>query len=272
MWQIYMLIGLTTLFFITTVTFASLYGVYGFSKSSCFVNGSEINEIGNKYIPREKKLLVRSNEELLKLYTNALKCFTVTRDKHHPVNTQPLITIMTRTFNRPNQLKRNFETVSRQVEQNFEQIILRDTVGGGMKTAEAALSAFKNEHRGSYIFHLDDDDFLSSYTFTHQMQNLIVHHKNPAIIIFKLFYTPYNKNRYYPTVWKQFPKIGEICTNNVLVRKDIYDKAIDVICSDYGGDYDYIHNAMVLARDETIVWTDECFALVQHTRDDKKFV
>jgi hypothetical protein len=87
---------------------------------------------------------------------------------------------------------------------------------------------------------------------------------NPAMIIFKVaLFRDGVFVRTMPKAWLSMPVHGSICTNNVLVRKDIYDQAIRVIGQHHGGDFEFIREAILLSRKETIYWQDSCYSLVQ---------
>ena len=218
--------------------------------------------VHNAWIQRNLPLPVVREDVADGLRNRALRAFVL--ERHSYSTCEPLISIVTRTWNRPDALKLNVRACQTQVSRNFEHCILRDTRGKGMSVAEAALDAFSGEYHGRYVVHMDDDDRLISEAFTLDMGTIIDAQKNPAMIIFKIaIFNGEEFARTMPKSWLQMPVHGGICTNNVLVRKDIYDRAIKVIGRSHGGDFDFIQRAILLAKDETIYWQDACYACVQ---------
>jgi hypothetical protein len=183
---------------------------------------------------------------------------------------KPLISIVTRTYKRPNQFLKNLQSCESQIAKNFEHVILRDTVGSGMLSAETALYAFQDQYLGEYVVHMDSDDCFISDAFTLKAQEIICQFR-PSIIVFKVWYTCFGANNYMPTVWRTTPQLGQICTCNVLVRKDVYSQFIANICQPQNGDFAYISSAMN-AHASGIYWDDNCYALVQKTENDEEFV
>ena len=216
----------------------------------------------NPWIPLDVVLPLVREDFAKGLRERALSAFVMERNLYCEQET-PLISIVTRSWNRPKELLLNIESCKSQVARNFEHCILRDTRGKGMTIAETALGAFSNDYRGLYISHLDDDDRLLSEAFTLDMEGIIKTH-SPAIVIFKIaLFRNATFERTMPKSWLQMPVHGSICTNNVLVRKDIYDRAIHVVGQHHGGDFEFIRKAIILAREEVIYWQDSCYGLVQ---------
>jgi hypothetical protein len=214
-----------------------------------------------------RTLLIPDTTALEEMSKIARNNFTMYRIRYHPLSEKPLITIVTRTFNRPNQIVKNIQAYSDQIAQNFEHVILQDTVGSGMKVAETSLYTFHKEFLGQYVLHLDDDDFLNSTDFTSRMQAIVEEHEQPAAIVFKVWYTCLGQRRYLPAAWKKFPQLGHITTSNVLVQRDVYSQAIPMICKQHDGDYEFIYNVMILSQSR-IFWENRCYITIKQTEDD----
>lgn len=179
----------------------------------------------------------------------------------------PFVTIVTRTFQRPQALQRNLASVRSLDDPSWEHVVLEDTKGGGMRIAEAAVFAFRDEYRGQYVAHCDDDDFISNHHMIRVVREAIsTWVVPPKIIVFKIWHEPNQK--FMPLTWKDFPSEGMICTNNVLVRRDIYIKPenLGVIAQHHAGDYAFIHNALLDCEPSQVCWIDQCFMTVTKNR------
>ncbi len=219
----------------------------------------------HKTTPKYKFMGPKNLKELSEI---AKKNFTFSiidyaKQKH---NAKPLITVVTRTTQRQISarkmtLKRNVALASQLTRKNYEHVILNDTKGEGMLIAETALYAFRDKFRGDYICHLDDDDYFNNFNFTYEMERIIKYLK-PKIIIFKIYHQ--DSQRAIPDIWKKFPPEGEICTNNVLIRRDVYlkEENISAIAHSHAGDYLFIYNCLRECKHNEIVWIDEVFMKV----------
>jgi len=178
------------------------------------------------------------------------------------LNKSPLVSIVTRTYNRPLEIQKNIASCNQMIHPDFEHVILHDQVGAGMQVAEAALYAFRNEFLGEYICHLDDDDLLSNHYFIDLIRD-ITSRKKYKVIIFKVWYDRWKK--LFPTVWHQFPHEGQIATCNVLIRRDIYiDKEnAGCVAQVHAGDYTFIHNVLLSCDVSDICWLDEVIFTVR---------
>jgi len=235
-----------------------------------YTTSSECTTILNKYLLRQKmipptqasmgtnkKPLTLAKflppENLAELEATALRNFTFSRYHYGPADKKPFLTIVTRTCpGREAFLQRNIDLCGQMIDKDFEHVILSDQKTSGMLIAETALYAFRNEFRGDYFCHLDDDDYLCNFSFVSVMKKLA----GTGIMISKAWSV--DQNRELPSVWEQFPVEGQICTSNVLVRKDIYLSNIQAIAKSWAGDYTFMHNALLDAK-ESIVWVDNVF-------------
>ena len=194
-------------------------------------------------------------ENLSQLEVTVSSNFTVSRYHYGPPDKKPFLTIVTRTCaGREALLQRNIEKCAQMIDQDFEHVILTDHKMSGMLIAETALYVFRNEYQGEYICHLDDDDYCCNSAFVTVMKRLAK--AGFGVIISKAWSV--DQNRELPCVWEKFPLEGEICTSNVLVKKDIYLANISAIAQSWAGDYAFIHNVLIDAKDRT-TWVDQLF-------------
>ncbi len=241
--------------FVAVIVFVSLISL---SVTNAPVDQTTTEE--NPWIHAHARQPLTRGDTALALEKRALSAFNLERISYA---TSPLISVVTRTWKRPALLALNIESSQRQIVKNHEHCVLRDSKGKGMSIAEAALSAFASEYRGRYIMHLDDDDRFVSDCFTGDMERLIEENQQPAMIIFRvsiLHDSVFIKSM--PSVWLKMPMHGTICTNNVLVRRDVYQHAIDVIAQHHGGDYEFILKAILFSKNQRIVWHNATYCCV----------
>jgi hypothetical protein len=174
---------------------------------------------------------------------------------------KPLISIVTRSYNRPHLLNRSLEMVQLLLGRAFEHIVLQDQKGMGMRVAETALYAFRERFLGQYICHLDDDDFFINFAFVEDMRSHMA--QRPGMIIYQCIHETYGL---LPSVWKVFPSEGQIATCNVLFRRDVYQnpQVTGVLSQKHAGDYACIHNALIYCKqnDLEVFWVPKPYIFI----------
>lgn len=225
-----------------------------------------VSPVGSKLSGREK---FAEHVNLGLLSKQARENFVVSRYCRFP-GTKPKITIVTRTFKRPLQLERNIRSVQQMFDVNYEHVILHDQVGSGLEVSEAALFAFREEFRGDYICHLDDDNYLSNFAFVTEMLNVLRLTGNVKAVVYKVWDELSQVTK--PLVWKSFPREGEITTSNVLVRRDVYmDRSnLGAIVQAENGDYKFLHNVFTSAGAHEVAWVDHVYFCVCVVQPDEK--
>lgn len=204
------------------------------------------------------EILFAPPANLEKLATKAraqFRCSRIDYAGDHLGRSPPLLTIVTRSWNRPDRLERCIDTVSHMIHKDFEHVILQDTQGGGMLLAETALYAFRDQFRGAFICHLDDDDRLSNLSLVDDLARVVQSNPNVKAIVYKVWHA--DQNRVLPLHWHRFPVEGEITTSNLAVHRDTYLEHIRAVARKHAGDYTFLHNVLVgVAHPEEIVWLD----------------
>lgn len=180
------------------------------------------------------------------------------------LNKKPTITIVTRTYNRPDFLGKCLYFMKNMSNKDFEFIVLEDQHGMGMQIAETALHSFLEFYEGEYICHCDDDDFIGNVYFVENMVR-IIHDNHPDIIFHKSWKE--EENIILPKRWRKFPVEGEIDTVNWLLKKSIYtlDENIKAISQNHAGDYLFLYNCLMDCNKKKIMWYDN----LQVTISDK---
>lgn len=179
---------------------------------------------------------------------------------------KPFLSIVTRTCDgRDKELQRCVDSVRNVIGNDFEHVILSDQVKAGMLIAETALCAFASEFRGDYICHLDDDDYLCQGYMVEELKSLVASFGDhpPKVIIFKIYHHPWNQ--VMPSVWRQFPREGEICTNCVAIRRDVYQDRANIggIAQSHAGDWNFISNCLRECTEPgDLVWFDRLYMAV----------
>jgi hypothetical protein len=224
-----------------------------------------------EYTQDSKTLKALVNESHLNpLEEQAKANFILTRNTYQgkEAPTNPFLSIITRSCGRITELQRNMNAVRDLIGNDFEHILLNDQVKAGMKVAETALCAFASEFRGDYICHCDDDDYISNSYMVEELKSLVqtAEHQfghRPKVIIFKIYHSPWKQ--IMPSVWHTFPQEGQICTNCVAIRQDIYQNRenIGVVAQQHAGDWSFIANCLRECTEPgDLIWLDRTYMVV----------
>jgi len=254
-WQTVFLV----IFLILFVTFVVLYSNAIATTCNNTSPSSKVVRQTTKLNPKETnadKTEKIESHDLSQLEKQAFQNFRLSKINyaHDFLGKRPVLTVVTRTFGkRKDLLERNIDLCSQMIDKDFEHVILEDTVGSGMLIAEAALYAFREQYLGDYICHLDDDNYVSNFSFVSEMKDVIANF-SPKVLIYKVWH--FGQSKVLPSPWMSYPAKGQITTSNLLVQKDVYKSNIQVICRETGGDYAFINNVL-LTKD--IAWIDSIF-------------
>ncbi|NIV99524.1 glycosyltransferase, partial [Candidatus Saccharibacteria bacterium] len=98
---------------------------------------------------------------------------------------RPLLSIITRTYQRPDLLERCINSVLRQTLPDFEHLIIDDSIGHGLYWANRQIAECAEKTNGFYIYVLDDDDFITSYSFLEDLKDLLrdIAPREPDLIV-----------------------------------------------------------------------------------------
>jgi glycosyltransferase involved in cell wall biosynthesis len=160
----------------------------------------------------------------------------------------PFLTIITRTYNRPDGLAQCCATVEAQTDQDFEHLIVRDTVGVGV--AESNRLFLSVEPQGEYVMMLDDDDLLASPWFVSDLR-AAARAYDPDVIVFRMHNAEFGvlPDRF---VWQQQPKHGHIGGSCLVVKRHVWDACIWAIATDGKGGGPVYHSDFIYLQE---VWT-----------------
>ena len=146
-----------------------------------------------------------------------------------------LLTILTRTFQRPTLLKRNQDSLAKQTCQDFQQELLNDTKGLGAGGSGMLLQ--KKAIKGDYVWVLDDDDYIIDPEFIQKLKDKIESIQPDVIICYA--------KRFGKIMPDLLPLELAHCTGiNIVVSKAVWMKHRKDWSTRYEGDWDFI-NAVI---------------------------
>jgi len=134
-----------------------------------------------------------------------------------------LLSVVTRCYKRPVGLRRNQLSLMLQTRQDYEQILLVDNVGLGIKAADERMAAEAPALiNGEYVYILDDDDMLIGNQFIAHIHAIAQTH-DPDIIIVK---SDNGRLGILPSaaMWEKKPQPGRISTLNYVVKAEIWKR------------------------------------------------
>lgn len=162
---------------------------------------------------------------------------------------QPLVSFVTRTCQRPRYLVANIESILRQDDEDWEQILLVDNVGRGLLYANSMFFEHQQEVNGKYVYILDDDNRLTVHDIVSDLRSLVK--GNPPVVMCRAKVNDY----VMPPRWQTPPVRGEIDAGCYFVRSDIWKKYIQHYAMPVAGDYHFIH-AVWLGENLSGMWPD----------------
>lgn len=151
------------------------------------------------------------------------------------------LTILTRSFRRPECLARCVDSVARQTDPDVEQIILHDPIGRGV--GQSYLDLRYLWPRGDYVYLLDDDDYLIDPDFVAALKR----HTEHSDVIFVGMDI---KGRVLPD-WSEGLRRGNIAVSCFVVRREVWMEHARDLLDDYSADFYLIEAIMKCARGHT---------------------
>jgi hypothetical protein len=153
-------------------------------------------------------------------------------------------------------LEKNQESLMRQTDQDFEQILIRDAVGIGVPAANALLADCNPP--GRYVWVLDDDDMCIFDDLIASIKEIAIEH-DPDVVMVKMNHG-YNV---YPSLgWGERPICGYIGSSASIVKRDVWSAHKDKWATGrYEADFDFIDD--VFSADYRVYWHDEIVSHVQ---------
>ena len=174
------------------------------------------------------------------------------------------MTIVTRSYNRPDALHRNRTSVRNQSDKDYEHIFILDYIGRGRLWANQQF--YTNRHRvtGDYVFLLDDDDYLIEPDFIRYIKQIVNTHA-PEVIMVKMQTHAHIFPK--PDVWQKHIIMGSIGTSCFCVSNQVYQRHIKAFGRTSCGDYHFIKE--VFNHNYKIYWLDKIVARIDATHREK---
>jgi hypothetical protein len=157
---------------------------------------------------------------------------------------RPFLTVITRTYRRPNLLGQNKKSLEEQSCQDFEQIIVEDDVGIGIPATYLRLRS--QEANGDYVWLFDDDNVLWDKDFVKKAKALA--EQKPDVILCQARLA----QGVFPDVWP--PICGRIDAMNYIVSRKMWYEHRRDFGERYEGDFDFISS--VAASNPKVLWME----------------
>jgi len=172
------------------------------------------------------------------------------------LNHKPFLSIVIRTCKRPKALKRCLDSLVKQDDQDFEITILRDEIGRGVAWANGMMAERDwSGLNGRYVYLLDDDNEMGSGAIGSIKKAML--DCDMLICRINRLGTKCQRNirlRLWPEedYWMKQPQFRHIDIGCVVLRFDLFVKAVKHFTHRYEGDFDFISEAYFLA--ENVNW------------------
>lgn len=130
----------------------------------------------------------------------------------------PFLTIVTRTFRRPQMLERCVASIWAQADKDFQHVVLVDKVGGGIAGSYQRLIDEVALYHGRYIYILDDDDVLTDDQFIVDLKRIAGRH-DPDVMMVKAKHPTLGM---LPEPWEGEPVYSQVCVSNYVVKAGVW--------------------------------------------------
>ena len=175
------------------------------------------------------------------------------------LNNRPFLSIVTRTCKRPKALKICQKSLADQTCQDFEHIIIVDEVGRGVAWANGMMAERDwSDLNGQYVYILDDDNIMlpgaiEAIKASAPDHDMVICRINRLKRVHRVF----PEDAY----WQKKPKYRHIDIGCVVLRRDLFLKAVKRFTARYEGDFDFISEAYFLA--ESVNWRSRLIMKLQ---------
>lgn len=166
-----------------------------------------------------------------------------------------LLTVVTRTCDRPLLLGKNKESVEMQTDPAYTHLILEDKEARGLEFANGLLSKHKRKVKGEYVYILDDDNCLTITDLVAGLRIIVEEHK-PDVIMVKSFLS---RHGVMPRFWGQRPRLCQVDTTNFIVKRSLWKAHIKAFHQPIYGDFHFI-DAIFDQPGLKVVWWDRVVA------------
>jgi glycosyltransferase involved in cell wall biosynthesis len=165
------------------------------------------------------------------------------------------LSIITRTCRRPKALARCRRSLADQNVQDFEHIVIEDKVGRGVAWANGMLAERDwSSLNGRYVYILDDDNVMLKRAIEAMQNGATGDYRHDLMIVrinrLRSDQSTFPEDEY----WQKKPQYRHIDIGCVVLRKDLFVRAVKSFTHRYEGDYDFITEAYFTAK--SVNWVD----------------
>lgn len=154
------------------------------------------------------------------------------------------LTILTRSFRRPESLGRCVNSVALQTDPDIEHLIVHDAIGRGVEWSYTNLSGIVPD--GQYVMLLDDDNYLDDRHFIEKLKRIADVENCPEVI----FIDMQRLGDRLPD-FSEGVKRGFIDAACFVVRRDVWLEHAPRLKSDYSADFYFIDEIVRCERRHT---------------------
>lgn len=144
------------------------------------------------------------------------------------------LTIYTPTYKRPRKLERCKASVAMQREQDYQHLIIEDTVGLGVAGMFQDIPAHHAEIQGDYVYFLSDDDVLVDEGIVGELKQFVEDTGSPDVVMARVTIG----TSMLPGVWMSEPREGAVTLSNWIVKREVWEAV--PYGNRYEGDADFI--------------------------------
>lgn len=153
-----------------------------------------------------------------------------------PLNPSPLLTVITPTYRRPQQLEACLRSVGAQTAAHeIQHIVLPDHVGHGIVDGlYARLAWYAPVVRGRYVNILCDDDVLADETLVSSLASFVEARQSPPVVMARVR----KGHMELPSCAPEGPpQCGHVDMTSYIVRADVWQAHVHDYGKVYEGDY-----------------------------------
>lgn len=177
---------------------------------------------------------------------------------------RPFLSIVTRCYKRPKMLYRCLESISKQTDGDYENVIIVDTVGirsmpGEWHKQGEHLHKYANRIHGEYVYMLDDDDYLVNFDFVKELK-IICMERKPDVVLVKMSRPWLHQVLPDDSVWEKKPIMDHIGTPCFIVKRELW---MDYVSNYFKGDAaDFFFIDAIFKTNPKIYWWDKVITCV----------
>lgn len=172
----------------------------------------------------------------------------------------PFLTVLTRCYKRPLMLRENMDSLARQTDRDYEQILIVDDTGRGIGWSFANLKNYADQIRGLYVFLLDDDDMIKTPDFIAELKAFAYQYDMPDVIMMRMEHQPgwILPDRDH---WLMQPTMNHIGCSAYAVRRNVWRAHVAEFRPIYQGDFTFID--AVYHSGVRVAWLDRVMTRTQ---------